>query len=187
MKAVNVHALAITALAVANILLAMQNIRWLIYAQPIRTQLPYGHLSYRFDPILEAPALLIGIGLAYFLLYKVSLNIWRIRRSEFQHGLMTRALSLNTAVLLVMAGLGTAQWLVFFGYVPLDIPVITSIGAVAAGVSLYMERRLHAGDPLNRSRGFLPLNFLHMVANVWERTNSSRFVPLQSGWEKPGR
>ena len=187
MRAVNVHALAITALSVANVWLVVQNIRWLIYAQPIRTQLPYGHLSYRFDPMLEAPALLVGLGLAYILLYKISLNIWRIRQSEFQHGLMTRALSLNSAILLVMTGLGTAQWLVFFGYVPLDIPLVSSLGALAAGISLYLERRLHSEDHIGRSRGFLPINFLHMVANVWERTHSNRFVPLKSDWERPGR
>ncbi|MCI0822093.1 MAG: hypothetical protein J4N34_01560, partial [Chloroflexi bacterium] len=81
MRAVNIHALSITALAVTNVILVVQNVRWLIYAQPIRTQLPFGHLSYRFDPMLEAPAILLGIGVAYFLLYKVALNIWRIRRS----------------------------------------------------------------------------------------------------------
>ena len=186
MRAVNIHAIAIIALAVANVWLTVQNVRWLIYVQPIRTQLPYGHLSYRIDPVLEAPALLLGIGVAYFLLYKIGLNIWRIRRSEFQHGLMTRALSLNSAILLVMTALGTAQWLVFFGYVPIDIPVVSSLGALAAGVSLYLERRLHIGDHIGRSRGLLPINFLHSVANVWERTHSPSFASLQSNWEKPG-
>ena len=187
MRAVNIHALSITALAVTNVILVVQNVRWLIYAQPIRTQLPFGHLSYRFDPMLEAPAILLGIGVAYFLLYKVALNIWRIRRSEFQHGLMTRALLLNSVVLLVMTALGTAQWLVFFGYVPLDIPVISSLGALAAGVSLYMEKRLHRNDHFSRSRSLLPLGFLHMVAGVWERSHRSTLAPLESGWEKPGR
>jgi len=117
MRAINIHALSITALALTNVILAVQNVRWLIYAQPIRTQLPYGHLSYRFDPILEAPAILFGLCIAYLLVYKISLNIWRIRQSEFQHAIMTRALSLNSSVLLVLTGLGIAQWLVFFGYV----------------------------------------------------------------------
>lgn len=187
MRAVNLHALSITALALANVVLAVQNVRWLIYAQPIRTQLPYGHLSYRFDPVLEAPALLLGIGVAYFLLYKISLNIWRIRKSEFQHGLMTRALSLNSVVLLVLTALGISQWLVFFGYVPLDIPVISSLGALAAGISLYLERRLHIVDHFSRSRSLVPLNLLHNLANLWERTHRRTFTPLESSWEKPGR
>ena len=186
MRAINIHALSITALALTNVILAMQNVRWLIYAQPIRTQLPYGHLSYRFDPVLEAPAILFGLCIAYLLVYKISLNIWRIRKSEFQHGIMTRALSLNSAVLLVLTGLGIAQWLIFFGYVPLDIPIITSLGAVAAGTSLYLERRLHIDDHFSRSRTLVPLNFLHMVAGVWERTHRRTFAPVKPGWEKPG-
>ncbi len=166
MRAINIHALSITALALTNVILAVQNVRWVIYIQPIRTHLPYGHLSYRFDPVLEAPAILFGLCIAYLLVYKISLNIWRIRQSEFQHGIMTRALSLNSAVLLVLTGLGIAQWLVFFGYVPLDIPIITSLGALAAGISLYLERRLHSENPFSKSRTLVPLNFLQMVAGV---------------------
>ena len=187
MRAVNIHALSITALALANVVLAVQNVRWLIYAQPIRTQLPYGHLSYRFDPMLEAPAIIFGIGVAYFLLYKISLNIWRIRQSEFQHGLMTRALSINSALLLVFTSLGIAQWLVFFGYVPLDIPVVTSLGALAAGISFYLERRLRANDHFSRSKSLLPFHSLHSVGRLWTRPHSQSYSSLVSGWEKPGR
>ena len=173
-------------MALANVILAVQNVRWLIYAQPIRTQLPYGHLSYRLDPMLEAPAILFGIGVAYFLLYKISLNIWRIRQSEFQHSLMTRALSINSTLLLVFTALAIAQWLVFFGYVPLDIPVVSSLGALAAGISFYFERRLRTENHFSRSRSLIPMHFLHSIAGVWERTHRRPITSLGSRWEKPG-
>lgn len=187
MRAVNIHAMSIIALAMTNVVLAVQNVRWLMYAQPIRTQLPFGHIGDRFDPVLEAPALLFGLCMAYILVYKISLNVWRIRQSEFQHGLMTRALSVNSAILLVLTALGIAHWLIFFGYVPLDIPVISSLGALAAGTSLYLERRLHSDDHFSRSKHLMPLGFLHMVANVWGKTRRHSFAPADSGWHRTGR
>jgi hypothetical protein len=167
MRAINIHALAIISISIVNIWLAVQNIRWLIYVNPVRTHLPVGNLHSSFDPILEAPAILIGIAMAYFLLYKIALNIWRIRYSTlFRDGLMARALSINSGLLLVVTAMGVAQWLYFFRYVPLDITVVSSLGAMAAIISLYLEKRLHSNGRY-RSREFLPMAFLNSMAAIW--------------------
>lgn len=169
MRAINIHALAILSISIANVWLAVQNIRWLIYVNPVRTHLPVGNPYSSFDPILEAPALVVGIAAAYFLLYKIALNIWRIRYSTvFRDGLMARALSINSGLLLVLTALGVTQWLVFFSYVPWDIAVISSFGALAAVTSMYLEKRLHSNGHY-RSSTFLPMAFLNSMAAIWGR------------------
>ena len=64
MRAINIYALTIMSLSIANVWLAVQNVRWLIYVNPVRIQIPYGSLYKSFDPVLEAPALIIGLGVA---------------------------------------------------------------------------------------------------------------------------
>ena len=167
MRAINIHALAIISLSVANVWLAVQNIRWLIYVNPVRTQLPFGNVTLSFDPVLEAPAILVGIGVAYFLLYKIARNIWKIRYSQvFRNSLMARALSINSAILVLLTALGISQWLYFFSYVPWDVTIVSSIGAAAALVSLYLERR-SVSDGHHPAGSILPLDFLNSMATIW--------------------
>lgn len=169
MRGINIHALAIISLSVANIWLAVQNIRWLIYVNPIRTHLPFGNVAISFDPVLEAPAIVVGLGMAYFLLYKIARNIWKIRYSEvFRSSLMARALSINSALLVFLTALGITQWLYFFSYVPWDITIVSSFGAAAAVVSLYLERR-SISDGHHPAGSVLPWNFLNSMATIWDK------------------
>lgn len=173
MDNVRIQLLAITSLAVANVWLAVQNIRWLVYANPVRTALPLGDLSRSYDPLLEAPAILIGLAAFYILVYRLSFGLWKIRLSSFSHSLRKRVLSINSLILVALTGMGVAQWVAFFSYTPLDMIVVSSAGAIAAAVAFYLELR-PVNDGQIKLESWMPFKTLNNILGIWHRPQRSK-------------
>ena len=68
MRTANLHALTVMIMSIANVWLSVQCIRWLMYSYPVNIKIPYSSLYSAIDPVLEAPGILMGIGVAYFLI-----------------------------------------------------------------------------------------------------------------------
>ena len=173
MDNVRIQSLAITSLAIANVWLAVQNVRWLVYANPIRTSLPLGDLSKSYDPMLEAPAILIGLAAFYILVYRLSFGLWKIRLSSLSHGLRIRGISINSLVLLALTGVGAIQWYAFFNYAPLDLIFVSSAGAVAAASAFYLEFR-PLKDGQIKMESWLPFKTLDHLLAIWHRPQRSK-------------
>ncbi len=173
MDNVRIQSLAITSLAIANEWLAVQNVRWLVYANPVRASLPFGDLSKSYDPLLEAPAILIGLAAFYILVYRLSFGVWKIRLSSFSHSLRKRGLSINSLVLVALTGVGVIQWFAFFSYTPLDIIVVSSAGAIAAAVAFYLEFK-PLKDGQIKLESWLPFKTLNYLLAVWHRPQRSK-------------
>ncbi|MCH8108870.1 MAG: hypothetical protein IIB15_01960 [Chloroflexi bacterium] len=172
MRAANFHAIAVVIMSIANVWLAVQCIRWLMYSYPVSIKIPYTNLYSSIDPILEAPGILMGIGIAYFLLYKLALNIWRLRYSIFQHDLMTRVLTINSVLLLALTGTGIAEWIVLFNNMPIDLFVVASIGTVAVLISFVLEMRRDRSGAFEME-GFVPLTFISSLGSLWSKSHKS--------------
>ena len=160
--------MAITSLSILNVWLFVQIVRWLMYSYPVSTSIPYANLYKSIDPILEIPGIIMGIAVSYILLYRLLLNVWKIRYSAFRHELMTRVLSINSAVLLVLTGVGIVEWIVWFDQLAIDLITTASFGAVAALVSYFLERRVFASDRIAGMR-LLPLSSLDSMAAIWSK------------------
>jgi hypothetical protein len=173
MDNVRIQSLAIMSLAIANVWLVVQNVRWLVYANPVRTALPLGDLSKSYDPILEAPAILIGLAAFYILVYRLSFGLWKIRLSSFSHGLRIRALSINSLVLLALTGGGAIQWFAFFSYAPLDMIVVSSAGTIAAATAFYLEFK-PLRDGQIKMESWLPFKTLDYILEIWHRPQRSK-------------
>ena len=172
MRTANLHALTVIIMSIANVWLSVQCVRWLMYSYPVNIKIPYTSLYNSIDPILEAPGVLMGIGVAYFLIYKLALNIWRLRYSIFQHDLMTRVLTINSILLLALTGIGIAEWIVLFNKMPIDLFVVASIGAVAALTSFVLEMRRDRNGAFEME-GFVPLTFISSLGSLWSKSHKS--------------
>ena len=164
----NLHAMAITALSILNVWLFVQIVRWLMYSYPVSTSIPYASLYGRIDPILEIPGIILGIAVSYILLYRLLLNVWKIRYSAFRHELMTRVLSINSVVLLVLTGVGILEWIVWFNQLAIDLITTALFGAVVAIISYFLERRVFASERI-AGAGLLPLFSLDSMAAIWTK------------------
>lgn len=173
MDNVRIQSLAITSLAIANVWLAVQNVRWLVYANPVRTVLPLGDLSKSYDPILEAPAILIGLAAFYILVYRLSYGVWKIRLSSFSHGLRIRVLSINSLVLVALTGMGAIQWFAFFSYTPLDMILVSSAGTIAAAAAFYLEFKPLKDGQIEMD-SWLPFKTLGYLLAIWHRPQKSK-------------
>ena len=162
----NIHAAAVTALTFANVWLLVQNIRWLMYSNPVSSLLPYVDKYSLIDPILEVPGILVGLLAAYVLVYRYALSLWRIRQSIFRHSLYTRVMTINSILLVVLTLLGILQWKVWFNELAIDVIIAASFGILAALVSVVMEWRLSASDHFMPERT-MPLHSLKQIASVW--------------------
>lgn len=172
MRTANLHALAVVIMSIANVWLSVQCIRWLMYSYPVSIKMPYTSLYSAIDPILEAPGALMGIGVAYFLIYKLALNIWRLRYSMFQHDLMTRVLSINSVLLLALTGTGIAEWIVLFNNMPIDLFVVASIGTAAVLTSFVLEMRRGKSGAFEME-GFVPITFISSLGSLWSKSHKS--------------
>ena len=172
MRTANLHALTVIIMSIANVWLSVQCVRWLMYSYPVNIKIPYTSLYNSIDPILEAPGVLMGIGVAYFLIYKLALNIWRLRYSIFQHDLMTRVLTINSILLLALTGIGIAEWIVLFNKMPIDLFVVASIGAVAVLTSFVLEMRRDRSGAFEME-GFVPLTFISSLGSLWSKSHKS--------------
>ena len=172
MRTANLHALTVIIMSIANVWLSVQCVRWLMYSYPVNIKIPYTSLYNSIDPILEAPGVLMGIGVAYFLIYKLALNIWRLRYSIFQHDLMTRVLTINSILLLALTGIGIAEWIVLFNKMPIDLFVVASIGAVAVLTSFVLEMRRDRNGAFEME-GFVPLTFISSLGSLWSKSHKS--------------
>ena len=173
MDNVRIQSLAITSLAIANVWLAVQNVRWLVYANPVRTSLPLGDLSKSYDPMLEAPAILIGLAAFYILVYRLSFGLWKIRLSSFSHSLRIRVLSINSLVLVALTGVGAIQWFAFFSYTPLDMIAVSSAGTIAAAAAFYLEFK-PLKDGQIKLDSWLPFRTLDHILEIWHRPQRSK-------------
>ncbi|MCI0437797.1 MAG: hypothetical protein L0177_01545 [Chloroflexi bacterium] len=162
----NLHVLAVTTLSVANVWLAVQTIRWLMYSSAISRAIPSANQFSAFDPILEAPGIIVGLIAAYVLLYRLVLNIWRLRDSMYGSEFATRALSINSLLLILLTAGGISQWILLFHRFPVDLIVVVAFGGVAAITSYYLERRLVVSGHVRLSK-LLPFAQLHQLAALW--------------------
>ena len=172
MRTANLHALTVIIMSIANVWLSVQCVRWLMYSYPVNIKIPYTSLYNSIDPILEAPGVLMGIGVAYFLIYKLALNIWRLRYSIFQHDLMTRVLTINSILLLALTGIGIAEWIVLFNNTPIDLFIVASIGTVAVLTSLVLELRRGRSGAFEME-GLMPLTFILSLGSLWSKSHKS--------------
>ena len=172
MRTANLHALIVIIMSIANVWLSVQCIRWPMYSHPVSFRMPYTSLYSSIDPILEAPGILMGIGVAYFLIYKLALNIWRLRYSIFQHDLMTRVLTINSVLLLALTGTGIAEWIVLFNSIPIDLFVVASIGTAAVLISFVLEMRRGRSGAFEMG-GLMPLTFILSLGSLWSKSHKS--------------
>ncbi len=162
----NLHVLAVTTLSIANVWLVVQTIRWLMYSSPISRAIPSANQFSAFDPILEAPGIIVGLIAAYVLLYRLVLNIWRLRDSMYGSEFATRALSINSLLLILLTAGGISQWILLFDRFPVDLVVVVALGGVAAITSYFLERRLVASGHVRLSK-LLPFAQLTQLAAIW--------------------
>ena len=162
----NLHVLAVTTLSVANVWLAVQTIRWLMYYNPVSRAIPNASQFASFDLILEAPGIVVGLVVAYVLLYRLVLNIWRLKDSMFGSEFATRVLTINSILLIFLTAGGIAQWIMLFNRLPIDLIVVVAFGGIAAIVSYYLERKLITSGRIRLTR-VLPFSQLHAMANLW--------------------
>ena len=165
-NAINIHAMAVTCVTVANVWLFVQNTRWLMYSNPVSSLIPTVDRYRAIDPVLEIPGIIIGAIVAYVLVFRYTFGIWRIRQSIFRHVLYTRVMSINSALLVIMTLLGVLQWKVWFNEFAYDVIVTALFGLIAVLVSSVMERRLMSSDQLMPSRT-LPMYSLRSIASIW--------------------
>lgn len=162
----NLHVLAVTTLSVANIWLAVQTIRWLMYYQPVSRAIPSASQYSAIDPLLEAPGIIVGLVLAYVLLYRLVLNIWHLRHSRYAGEFATRALSINSLLLMVLTAGGITQWIMLWHSFPIDLVIVVAFGGAAVVASYYLERKLAISGHIRLSN-VLPFSRLHALAALW--------------------
>ena len=145
---ITVQAIALTVLGSVNVWLAVANVRWIMFYYPVSRYIPTVDLSSGSDPILEVPGILVGILVAYFLMYRQIYNVWQIRFSIFREVIMLRVLSINSTVLIVLTALGISQWLLLYKRVPIDLYGLVFAGGVAIVTASYLESRMqrHSWD-----------------------------------------
>ena len=148
---------AISVLSAANIWLAWWDVRWLTYSQTLSRAIPGASPYSSLDPVLEAPGLVVLALAVYLLGYRSTYALWRQRHSNYRDDLMANALTINTVILLAVAGLGIVEWLILYDAIAPDLVAVVGVGAGAAIVSIYLERRPRWPTPvqhvgLQRSR-----------------------------------
>ena len=124
-----------------NIILVVQNLRWLLYSLSTHGILGFTSPYVSYDVRLEVPGILIFIATAYILLYQLTFNIWRLRDSVIGDKLRARAIVLNSVLLIALAFAGGLQWIVFSSFLPPELVVLVAVGVVSASAALYLEVR----------------------------------------------
>ena len=81
---------------------------------------------------------------------------------------MTRVLSINSVVLLVLTGVGILEWIVWFDQLAFDLITTASFGAVVAIISYFLERRVFASERI-AGTGLVPLSSLDSMAAIWTK------------------
>lgn len=148
MAATNIQLAAITVLSSANVWLCWWDVRWLMYYRPLSKLIP-GNMPYSsIDPVLEVPGILVLLVVGYILGYRSTFALWKRRSSNYRYELMSNALAINSVLLVLFTALGITEWLVLYGFLPPELIVVVCLGAAAALISIYLEKRPRWPRPL---------------------------------------
>ncbi len=148
MATANIQAVAVTVLSLANVWLWWWDVRWLMYYQPLGRLIPGVNIHAPLDPILEVPGAIAILITGYALVYRSALPLWRQRFSNYRDYVMVSALTRNVVLLVIVIALGITEWLVLYGFLPVELIVVGSLGMVAALGSIYIQRRPRWPRPL---------------------------------------
>ena len=151
MRTTKAQMLAVTVLSLVNVWLFWWEARLLMYSQSVSKIIP-GASAYRgIDPILEIPGAIVLLVAGYLLAYRSTFALWQHRSASYRNHLLSNAMVINSILLVVLTGLGIAEWLTFYNLLPVDLMVVVGIGGAAALVSLYIEKRPRWPRPLPHS------------------------------------
>ena len=148
MAATNIQMAAITVLSGTNVWLSWWDVRWLMYYGPLSRLIPGSTPYNSIDPVLEVPGVLALLIVGYVLVYRSTFALWKHRFSSYRNELMTNALAINSVLLVILTALGLTEWLVLYGFLAPELIVVVSLGAGAALVSFYLEKRPRWPRPL---------------------------------------
>jgi len=151
MRATNAQMLAVTVLSLVNVWLFWWEARLLMYSQSVSKIVP-GAGPYRgIEPVLEIPAAIVLLVAGYLLAYRSTFALWQQRSGNYRNEILLNAMVINSILLVILTGLGIAEWLTFYNLLPVDLIVVVGIGGAAALASFYIEKRPRWPRPLPNS------------------------------------
>ena len=173
MRATNAQMLAVTILSLVNVWLFWWEIRLLMYSQSVSRVIP-GAGPYRgMEPVLEIPGAIVLVVAGYLLAYRSTFALWQHRSAIYRNHLLLNAMVINSILLVILTGLGIAEWLTFYNLIPVDLIVVVGIGGVAAVTSFYIEKQPRWPRPLPHS-DFERVGPAHLA---WRR-----YILRREGW-----
>ena len=173
MRRTNAQMLAVTVLSLVNVWLFWWETRLLMYSQSVSSVVP-GAGPYRgMEPVLEIPGAIVLLVAGYLLAYRSTFALWQQRSGSYRNDLLSNAMVINSIILVLLTGLGIAEWLTFYNMLPVDLIVVVSIGGAAALVSFYIEGQPRWPRPLPHS----DFESLGPARLAWRR-----YIQRREGW-----
>ncbi len=173
MRATKAQMLAVTVLSLTNVWLFWWEVRLLMYSQAVSKVIP-GASAYRgMDLVLEIPGAIMLLVAGYLLAYRSTFALWQQRSGSYRNHVLLNAMVINSILLVILTGLGIAEWLTFYSLLPVDLIVVVGIGGVAALASFYIEKQPRWPRPLPHS------DFESLGPARWRWR---RYIQRREGW-----
>ena len=173
MRTTNAQMLAVTVLSLVNVWLFWWEARLLMYSQSVSGVIPGAGLYRGIEPVLEIPAAIVLLVAGYLLAYRSTFALWHHRSGSYRNHLLLNAMVINSILLVILTGLGIAEWLTFYNLLPVDLIVVVGIGGVAALASFYIEKQPRWPRPLPHS----DFERVGPARSAWRR-----YIQRREGW-----